>query len=229
VTRVLVIDDHPVVLRGCREILVNAGATEIVQAQSVAEGFQLYRKRKPDLIIVDLAMRSGVLNGLSFVRRLRMHDQQMPLLVFTMHSDPIIVSRALELGANGYVLKDASAEEFLTAFQTVRAGKLYLSHDLAADVAFNQAREKANPIRNLSLRELQTLALVAEGKPYGVIAQHLGVSYKTVANVCTQLKAKFGVHTLPELMRMAIQHLPSITRLGQTPEGGHKEDSDGES
>jgi len=229
VTRVLVIDDHPVVLRGCREILVNAGANEIVQAQSVAEGFQLYRKRKPDLIIVDLAMRSGVLNGLSFVRRLRMHDQQMPLLVFTMHSDPIIVSRALELGANGYVLKDASAEEFLTAFQTVRAGKLYLSHDLAADVAFNQAREKANPIRNLSLRELQTLALVAEGKPYGVIAQHLGVSYKTVANVCTQLKAKFGVHTLPELMRMAIQHLPSITRLGQTPEGGHKEDSDGES
>lgn len=228
-TRVLVIDDHPVVLRGCREILVNAGANEIVQAQSVAEGFQLYRKRKPDLIIVDLAMRSGVLNGLSFVRRLRMHDQQMPLLVFTMHSDPIIVSRALELGANGYVLKDASAEEFLTAFQTVRAGKLYLSHDLAADVAFNQAREKANPIRNLSLRELQTLALVAEGKPYGVIAQHLGVSYKTVANVCTQLKAKFGVHTLPELMRMAIQHLPSITRLGQTPEGGHKEDSDGES
>ena len=228
-TRVFVIDDHPVVLRGCREILVNAGATEIVQAQSVAEGFQLYRKRKPDLIIVDLAMRSGVLNGLSFVRRLRMHDQQMPLLVFTMHSDPIIVSRALELGANGYVLKDASAEEFLTAFQTVRTGKLYLSHDLAADVAFNQAREKANPIRNLSLRELQTLALVAEGKPYGVIAQHLGVSYKTVANVCTQLKAKFGVHTLPELMRMAIQHLPSITRLGQTPEGGHKEDSDGES
>jgi DNA-binding CsgD family transcriptional regulator len=81
----------------------------------------------------------------------------------------------------------------------------------------------------LSLRELQTLVLVAEGKPYGVIAQHLGVSYKTVANVCTQLKTKFGVHTLPELMRMAIQHLPSITRLGQTPEGGQKEDSGGES
>jgi two-component system invasion response regulator UvrY len=136
----------------------------------------------------------------------------MPLLVFTMHNDPVIVSRALELGANGYVLKDSTAEEFLRAFKAVRDGKLYLSHDLAADVAFNQAREKANPIRNLSLRELQTLALVAEGKPYGVIAQHLGVSYKTVANVCTQLKAKFGVNTLPELMRTAIQHLPSITR-----------------
>jgi two-component system, NarL family, invasion response regulator UvrY len=223
VTRVLIIDDHPVVLRGAREILESAGATEIVQAQSVAEGFQLYRKRRPDLIIVDLAMRSGVLNGLTFIRRLRLHDQQMPLLVFTMHNDPVIVSRALELGANGYVLKDSTAEEFLRAFKSVRDGKLYLSHDLAADVAFNQAREKANPIRNLSLRELQTLALVAEGKPYGVIAQHLGVSYKTVANVCTQLKAKFGVNTLPELMRTAIQHLPSITRLGQTADNGQKE------
>ncbi len=227
-TRVLIIDDHPVVLRGAREILESAGATEIVQAQSVAEGFQLYRKRKPDLIIVDLAMRSGVLNGLSFIRRLRLHDQQMPLLVFTMHNDPVIVSRALELGANGYVLKDSTADEFLRAFKTVRDGKLYLSHDLAADVAFNQAREKANPIRNLSLRELQTLALVAEGKPYGVIAQHLGVSYKTVANVCTQLKAKFGVNTLPELMRTAIQHLPSITRLGQVPDNGQKEGRGGE-
>ena len=62
----------------------------------------------------------------------------------------------------------------------------------------------------MTVRELQTLALVAEGKPYGVIAEHLHVSYKTVANTCTQLKAKLGVRTLPELMRIAIQHLPSV-------------------
>ena len=63
----------------------------------------------------------------------------------------------------------------------------------------------------MTVRELQTLALVAEGKPYGVIAENLHVSYKTVANTCTQLKAKLGVRTLPELMRIAIQHLPSAT------------------
>jgi DNA-binding CsgD family transcriptional regulator len=61
----------------------------------------------------------------------------------------------------------------------------------------------------MTVRELQTLALVAEGKPYGVIAEHLHVSNKTVANTCTQLKAKLGVPTLPELMRVAIRHLPS--------------------
>ena len=71
-----------------------------------------------------------------------------------------------------------------------------------------EARGTTNPLRRMTVRELQTLALVAEGKPYAMIAENLHVSYKTVANTCTQLKAKLNVRTLPELMRMAIQHLP---------------------
>jgi two-component system invasion response regulator UvrY len=72
-----------------------------------------------------------------------------------------------------------------------------------------EARGTTNPLRRMTVRELQTLALVAEGKPYGVIAEHLHVSDKTVDNTCT--KAKLGVRTLPELMRIAIQHLPAVT------------------
>ena len=88
-------------------------SSNIVQAQSLADGFRLYRMQKPDVIIVDLAMRTGALGGLSFIRRLRLHDQRTPVLVFTMHSDPVIVSRALEVGATGYVLKDTSSDEVL--------------------------------------------------------------------------------------------------------------------
>ena len=86
-SRVLVIDDHPIVLQGCRQLLEDAGVEQIIQAQSLADGFRLYRKQKPDVIIVDLAMRTGALGGLSFIRRLRLHDQRTPILVFTMHSD----------------------------------------------------------------------------------------------------------------------------------------------
>jgi DNA-binding NarL/FixJ family response regulator len=211
VTRVLVIDDHPVVLQGCRQLLEDAGIDNILQAQSSSDGFRLYRMQRPDVIIVDLAMRAGALNGLSFIRRLRLHDQRTPILVLTMHNDPVIVSRALEVGATGYVLKDASADEVLKAFQKVREGRPYLSHDLASEVAFMEARGTTNPLKRMTVRELQTLALVAEGKPYRIIAEHLHVSYKTVANTIAQLKAKLGVHTLPELMRIAIQHLPSAT------------------
>ena len=175
-TRVLVIDDHPIVLQGCRQLLEDAGVDDIVQALAV---------QWPDVIIVDLAMRTGALGGLSFIRRLRLHDQRTPVLVFTMHADPVIVSRALEVGATGYVLKDTSSDEVLKAFQKVREGRPYLSHDLASEVAFMEARGTTNPLKRMTVRELQTLALVAEGKPYGVIAEHLHVSYKTVANTCT--------------------------------------------
>jgi DNA-binding NarL/FixJ family response regulator len=208
-TRVLVIDDHPIVLQGTAQLLEDVGVKQVHQAQSLADGFRAYRTQKPDVIIVDLAMHNGSLGGLSFIRRLRSHDQDTPILVFTMHSDPVIVSRALEVGATGYVLKDTPPEEVQTAFQRVRDNRPYLSHDLASEVAFMEARGTTNPLRQMTVRELQTLALVAEGKPYGVIAEHLHVSYKTVANTCTQLKAKLGVRTLPELMRIAIQHLPA--------------------
>lgn len=66
-----------------------------------------------------------------------------------------------------------------------------------------------NPLRAITVRELQILSLLAEGKPYAVIATELHVSYKTIANTCGQLKAKLGVHSLPELMRMAIEYLPA--------------------
>jgi two-component system, NarL family, invasion response regulator UvrY len=169
-TRVLVIDDHPIVLQGCRQLLEDAGVEQIVEAQSLADGFRMYRTQKPDVIIVDLAMRTGALGGLSFIRRLRLHDTKTPILVFTMHSDPVIVSRALEVGATGYVLKDTSSDEVVRAFVRVRENRPYLSHDLASEVAFMEARGTTNP-RRMTVRELQTLALVAEGKPYGVIAE----------------------------------------------------------
>jgi len=78
-SRVLVIDDHPIVLQGVRQLLEDAGVNQITQALTLAEGFRLYRTHKPDVIIVDLAMRTRALGGLSFIRRLRLHDQQTPI------------------------------------------------------------------------------------------------------------------------------------------------------
>lgn len=207
--QVLVIDDHPIILEGCRQLLKLAGVKKIVQTQSLAEGFSLYRSNKPDVIIVDLAMRTGSLGGLSFIRRLRLHDTRTPILVFSMHSDPFIVSRALKLGANGYILKDTPGEEIVEAFEKVRDGTTYLSHALASEIAFLEARgQSSNPLRAITVRELQILSLLAEGKPYAQIAGDLCVSYKTIANTCSQLKTKLNVQSLPELMRIAIEYLP---------------------
>jgi two-component system invasion response regulator UvrY len=207
-TSVLVIDDHPIVLQGCKQLLMDAGVTTILQSSTLAHGFRIYRAQRPDVIIVDLAVKSGALGGISFIQRLRLYDQMVPILVFSMHRDPVVVSRAIEAGATGYILKDTPFDEFAKAFQRVRQGKRYLSNELASDVVFMEARGSSNPLKVLTTRELQTLSLLAEGKPYSSIAEELHVSYKTVANTCSLLKTKLRVGSLPELMRLAIEHLP---------------------
>jgi DNA-binding NarL/FixJ family response regulator len=212
--QVLIIDDHPIVIQGCRRLLEDMGVEEIHNAASLSEGFRLYRQKHPDMIIVDLSMQSGALGGLSFIRRLRIHDERTPILVLSMHADPVIVSRALGVGANGYILKDTSSDEFMKAFRKVKSGQHYLSHELASQIAFLEARGNRSPLNSMTLRELQTLSLIAEGKPYIAIADELHVSYKTVVNTCAQLKSKLGVKTLPELMRIAIRHLPSAAGKG---------------
>ena len=202
-TSVLIIDDHPIVLQGCRRMLEDAGVKTVLEARHAASGYRLYRRHHPDVVIVDLAMQGGGLRGLNVIRRMRSHDQRSRILVFSMHSDPIIAARALEAGATGYVLKDS--DELMKAFDQVRTGTPYLSNDLAMQVALVRTGVRANPLADLTPRELQMLSLLAEGKPYGRIADDLNVSYKTVVNACSQLKQKLNAKNLPELIRVAVQ------------------------
>jgi len=202
-TSVLIIDDHPIVLQGCRRMLEDAGVKTVLEARDATSGYRLYRRHRPDVVIVDLAMQGGGLRGLDVIRRMRSHDQRSRILVFSMHSDPIIAARALEAGATGYVLKDS--DELMKAFDQVRTGTPYLSNDLAMQVALVRTGVRANPLADLTPRELQMLSLLAEGKPYGRIADELNVSYKTVVNTCSQLKQKLNAKNLPELIRVAVQ------------------------
>jgi two-component system invasion response regulator UvrY len=210
-TTVVVVDDHPIVLQGCRRMLEDAGVEVILEARDAITGYKLCRRHRPDVAIVDLAMQDGGLSGLPLIRRIRTYDPRVRILVFSMHSDPIIVARALEAGACGYVLKDTSSEDFLKAFKAVIASGAYLSHDLALQVALVRTSARIDPLAQLTPRELQTLSLLAKGKPYGHIADELSVSYKTVVNLSSQLKHKLEVRNLPELIRAAVHLLGART------------------
>lgn len=204
-TRVLVVDDHPIVLQGCRRMLQDAGINDVFEARDPETGYQLYCSHNPEVVVVDLGMQDKGLSGLELIRRIRGHDAHVRILVFSMHSDPVIVARALQAGATGYVVKDTSAEKFIEAFQSVRTGTPYLSGELAMQVALANTPARQNPLAELTPRELQALSLLAEGKPYGRIAEELNVSYKTVVNLSAQLKQKLDARNLPELIRTAVQ------------------------
>jgi DNA-binding NarL/FixJ family response regulator len=207
-TSALIVDDHPIVLQGCRRVLLDAGVATVMEARDVASGYRLYRRRRPDIAIVDLSLQGKGLAGLPLIQRIKAHDPRARILVFSMHSDPLIVSRALKAGANGYLLKDTSPHELVDAFETVRRGEHYLSADLAMKVALIGAGAHRDPLAELTPRELQMLGLLAEGNPYSRIADTLGVSYKTVVNTCSQLKEKLNARNLPDLIRIAVQLAP---------------------
>lgn len=210
-TRVLVVDDHPIVLQGCRRMLQDAGIAEVLEARDVVSGYRLYRRNRPDVMIVDLGMQNRGLDGLALIRRIRAHNPRARILVFSMHSDPVIVARALQAGATGYVVKDTSAENFMKAFANIRIGLPYLSNDLAMQVALVNTSARQNPLADLTSRELQALSLLAEGKSYSRIAEELNVSYKTVANLSAQLKQKLDARSLPELIRAAVRLVSAAT------------------
>ena len=208
---VLIIDDHPIVLQGCRRILQDAGVATILEARDLVDGYRLYRRHRPDAVIVDLELHhAGGLGGLTLIQRIHAHDPRTRILVFSMHSDPAIVARTLEVGALGYVNKDTSSEELLRAFEHVMAGTPYLNSDLAMKVALARTGLKRNPLDDLTPRQLQTLSLLAKGKPYGEIASELNLSYKTVANTCSELKHKLTAKNLPDLIRIAVQLVAEV-------------------
>jgi DNA-binding NarL/FixJ family response regulator len=155
------------------------------------------------MVLVDLSFQGNGLAGLALVERIKRHNSQARILVLSMHSDPVVVARALNAGATGYVIKDTSTEELVRAVDRVLKGLPYLSDDLSSKIAF----ARKGPLTDLTPRELQTLGLLAEGKTYSSIAAHLNVSYKTVVNTCWQLRQKLAVKNLQELVSTAVRLL----------------------
>jgi DNA-binding NarL/FixJ family response regulator len=207
-TSVLIIDDHPIVLQGCRRVLEDAGMEPVLTASDLVAGYRLYRRHQPDVIVIDLAIRGKGLGGLDLIRRIRTHNPRACILVLSMHNDAMIVAHSLEAGATGYVLKDTSSEQLVKAVQQIASGVPYLDNELAVKVALAGSRVvRRNPLSDLTPRELQVLALLADGKTYDRIADELHVSYKTVVNVSSQLKRKLKASNLPELVSTAVKLL----------------------
>ncbi|MFD0936746.1 response regulator [Methylobacterium trifolii] len=201
---VLVIDDHPIVLQGCRRLAEEAGVALVHEAADIVSGYRTFHRYRPGIVVTDLNFRDDGLSGLSLIRRIRALEPATRILAFSMHDDPVIVSRALESGALAFVLKDAGTATFLEAIEAVRAGRGYLQHRLATDVAMLNAGGRHAPLARLSARELQILSLLSRGRSYAAIADTLSVSYRTVINANSSMRRKLGAGSQAELIQIAV-------------------------
>ena len=200
--RVLIVDDHPIVISGCRALLETDPRVEVVEAQDGASGFAAFFALKPDVAVIDINLPGH--SGLELLRRVLERAPEARLIVFSMNDDPVVAARAIEAGAKGYIAKNDDPALIAEAVREVANGGLYLHPEMARQIAFLRAGANANAISTLSPRELEILRLLAAGRTMAEIADLLDVSYKTIANNCTQLKQKLGARSAMDLMRIAL-------------------------
>ncbi len=148
-----------------------------------------------------------ILNGLEAARLIKLARPAMKVVFLTMHANPMYLRRALEYGADGYVLKSGVMEELLDALAAVQRGEVYVSPGFGLDVLENRWNRSGQPVREaeeLTDRQREILQLVAEGRLNKEIAHILGISVKTVDFHRGRIMAKLGVHSTAELTRLAV-------------------------
>jgi two-component system invasion response regulator UvrY len=200
--KVLVVDDHAVVREGLRRLLVALPNVEIFDAATGREALSFVQKQQPDLILLDLHLPG--IGGIELLRRLITMSPNVRVLVFSMHAEMMYAARALQAGARGYVSKNASPEELQIALNRVIEGGRYVEREIAQELAV-RGPVNADPWNQLTERDLEILRLLSEGRSLAQVAAAIGVSYKTVANICTQIKAKLGVTRTADLVRLSIE------------------------
>ncbi len=200
--RVLIIDDHPIVVAGCKALLGAEPAIEVLDAADAESGYSTYFAHRPDVAVIDLNL-PGV-SGLELCRRILRRDPGARVVIFSMNDDPVFAARAIEAGAKGYIAKNDDPLLFVDAVRRVAQGGVYLRPEMAREVAFIRAGPGTGQLSALNARELEILHLLASGNTMAQIAHILNVSYKTVANNCTMLKHKLGARSAMDLMRIAV-------------------------
>jgi DNA-binding NarL/FixJ family response regulator len=205
---VFLADDHAVVRDGLRSILESTGRVQIVgQASNGRSALDRIVDLKPTVAVVDIAMPE--LNGIEVVKRLNQTEQPVSTIILSMHATSEHIYRALEAGANGYLLKESAGEEVIDAVETVAGGERYLNQKITELLLENYVSQKGqlrSPLESLTDQEREVMQHVVEGKSSTQIGQLMELSPKTVETYRSRLMKKLSVGDLPELVRFAVEN-----------------------
>jgi DNA-binding NarL/FixJ family response regulator len=204
-TRILVVDDHPIVRLGIRQMLAAERDLEVCgEAESADAAKQFIGSTPPDLAIVDLSLVQG--SGLDLIRTLRESAPTLPVLVLSMHDEALFAERVLRAGARGYIMKREAITGLVGAIRQVLSGRIYVSEDMAQSVLERLGHDGAapdNPLAKLTDRELEVFDLIGRGLSTTAIAEQLTVSVKTIETYRSNIKTKLNLRDATDLIRFA--------------------------
>lgn len=206
--KVFLVDDHPLV----REWLTNlinqqADLTVCGEAESRPQAIQRIAELKPDVAIVDIALKGS--SGLELIKDITEICPGLSVLVLSMHDESHYAERALRAGARGYIMKRENTRNVIVAIRRIIEGQLYLSNAIATTMAARLVGAEppgaSSPIEQLSDRELEVFQMLGQGRGTRQISQDLGLSLKTVQAYCARIKEKLNLKSASELLREALR------------------------
>lgn len=199
--QVLLVDDHEVVREGCRRsLMVDSDIEVVAEANSGELAYRIYDSYMPDVVIMDLSLPG--IGGIETIKRILNRHPLAKIIIFTMHGNPVLVRKALQIGAKGFLNKATTPIKLADAVRVVMAGKIYIDPGIAEAIAIEELSEISNPLASLSVRELEIFRHITNGKSTTEVAEILHLSPKTVSNNSCQIKKKLGASTIAELIRI---------------------------
>ena len=203
---VLIVDDHPLVRAGFAQLIGDTPDLEVCgEAGDMASALQLLDSITPDLAIIDLSLAGG--SGLDLIEHIKARNNQILMLVASMHDESLYAERVLAAGARGYINKQEAQEKIIQAIRKVLRGKVYLSEQMTERILNNMVSrsDDNHGVGALSNRELQVFEMIGQGIAPGKMAKQLNISVKTIETHQAHIKKKLGVTSAHKLTHRAIR------------------------
>lgn len=204
--KILIADDHAIIRRGLKQILLEEYPSAHIEECNDAEAVIKHTlNAKWDIIICDLSMPGR--SGLDVVEHIKHNFPGLPVLILSIHPEEQYAIRALRAGAAGYLSKDTATDELVKAVSKVLQGRKYISASIAEKIAAGLGHNENRPLHEtLSDRELHVLKLIAEGKPVSEIAEQLSLGITTVSTYRSRILMKLNLRTNADLVRYALEN-----------------------
>jgi DNA-binding NarL/FixJ family response regulator len=204
--RILIVDDHPIMRRGLIQLLsLEPGLQIHGDVGTAAEALAVCLSDPPDLVLADISLPDK--NGLELIKDLRAINDQLRIIVVSMHEESLYAGRVLRAGARGYVMKEEAPESLIQAIRTVLQGGIFVSQKVSAKIIeefSNQTKGVDGPVSRLTDRELEIFRMIGEGHGSRDIAGRLNISVRTIGAHRAHIKDKLGLRDATELVHRAV-------------------------
>ncbi|MBI3125541.1 MAG: response regulator transcription factor [Ignavibacteriales bacterium] len=204
--KIVIVDDHELVREGLKKVLLKESGIQLVgEASNALELFKLLEETEVDLVVLDITMPGR--SGLDIISEIKNLNDNIRILILSMHPEERFALRALKAGASGYLSKEAAARELVSAIRKIMSGGKYISAALADHLVSNLDKEPGKlPHETLSNREFEIFRLIAKGKSVGQIAEELILSVNTITSYRSRMMEKMTFSSNAEIVRYAIEH-----------------------